>query len=193
MIEDNDKNIDIDFSLFEDDPEPEPRATTRTREYRPRKLPFNMPPLRNLLISGGIVLFVIIMLFVFFSGDDAGESRITSKNMGARLTSIEAALQKISADNADANALLAAKIETLTKELRAMKRTMGSSSYRTGSLGTSHTQTASSTHTRYHTIRRGENLSMIAKKYGLSTQELCSLNDITTRTVIHPGQKLRLR
>jgi LysM repeat protein len=193
MIEDNDKNIDIDFSLFEDDTEPEPQTTTRSRKFRHPKLPFNIKPARKLLIGGGIVIVIIIMLFFLFSGDDASESRTGSKDIGAKLDSIEETLQKMSAETADSNALLEAKINTLTQELRAMKRTMGSRSVRTGSTGTSQTQPASSTNSRYHTIRRGENLSMIAKRYGLSVPELCSLNDMTTRAVIHPGQKLRIK
>jgi LysM repeat protein len=42
----------------------------------------------------------------------------------------------------------------------------------------------------HHTVLRGDNLSRIAKLYGLSVVELCRLNQITPKTIIRPGQKL---
>ena len=42
----------------------------------------------------------------------------------------------------------------------------------------------------HHTVGRGDNLSRIAKLYGLSVVELCRLNQITLKTIIRPGQKL---
>jgi LysM repeat protein len=42
----------------------------------------------------------------------------------------------------------------------------------------------------HHTVGRGDNLSRIAKRYGLSVVELCRLNQITPKTIIRPGQKL---
>ena len=42
----------------------------------------------------------------------------------------------------------------------------------------------------HHTVGRGDNLSRIAKRYGLSVVELCQLNQITPKTIIRPGQKL---
>jgi LysM repeat protein len=43
---------------------------------------------------------------------------------------------------------------------------------------------------RYHTVRSGESLYSIAKKYGISTEKLCQLNKITPKKAIRPGQKL---
>lgn len=43
---------------------------------------------------------------------------------------------------------------------------------------------------RYHTVRSGESLYSIAHKYGMSTDQLCKLNNITPKKPIHPGQKL---
>lgn len=44
----------------------------------------------------------------------------------------------------------------------------------------------------YHRIKSGETLSVIARKYGLSVNQLCKLNNITTRTVIRAGKSLRV-
>lgn len=47
--------------------------------------------------------------------------------------------------------------------------------------------------TTVHVVRRGENLTLIAKKYGLSVAELRRLNKLNNRAVLRAGQTLRLR
>jgi murein DD-endopeptidase MepM/ murein hydrolase activator NlpD len=47
--------------------------------------------------------------------------------------------------------------------------------------------------TAYHTVRRGDTLSGIARRYGVSVNYLCKLNRITTRTTLQVGRKLRLK
>jgi hypothetical protein len=44
--------------------------------------------------------------------------------------------------------------------------------------------------TVYHVVARGESLSLIARKYGLTIDALCNLNKIEPRQPIYPGQKL---
>lgn len=44
---------------------------------------------------------------------------------------------------------------------------------------------------RYHTVRRGETLSHISHRYGVSVSKLRKLNRIGSRNLIRPGQKLR--
>ena len=43
---------------------------------------------------------------------------------------------------------------------------------------------------RFHVVSPGESLSFIAKKYGISLQELYTLNGLTSKSIIHPGQKV---
>ncbi len=45
----------------------------------------------------------------------------------------------------------------------------------------------------YHTVRSGQTLGMISRKYGVSVTQICRLNRITTKTVIRAGQRLRIR
>ena len=52
---------------------------------------------------------------------------------------------------------------------------------------------SSSSDPLYHTIRKGENLSRIARMYGTSVRRLCELNNIKETSVIRYGQKLRVR
>lgn len=46
---------------------------------------------------------------------------------------------------------------------------------------------------KYHTIRSGDTLSGIAKRYGTNVSTLCRLNGISTRTTLRIGKKLRYR
>jgi len=43
---------------------------------------------------------------------------------------------------------------------------------------------------RYHTVRKGETLSKISKKYGITVAELCKLNGLSRSKPIRTGQKL---
>jgi len=45
---------------------------------------------------------------------------------------------------------------------------------------------------RIHTVQRGDTLSSIASRYGVSVGELIALNDLRDRDVIHVGQRLRV-
>jgi murein DD-endopeptidase MepM/ murein hydrolase activator NlpD len=47
--------------------------------------------------------------------------------------------------------------------------------------------------TVYHTIRRGDNLGSIARRYGTTVNNLCRLNGITPRTTLRVGRKLVVR
>lgn len=46
--------------------------------------------------------------------------------------------------------------------------------------------------TRYYTVRKGDTLSGIAKKQHTTVSKLCKLNNITTKTVLKIGRKLRV-
>lgn len=44
---------------------------------------------------------------------------------------------------------------------------------------------------RYHKVKSGESLAVIAAKRGVTIDKLCKLNHITRKTVLRPGQVLR--
>ncbi len=45
----------------------------------------------------------------------------------------------------------------------------------------------------YHTVRKGESPAKIAKKYNTTTARILKLNNLTSSSKIHPGDKLRVR
>ena len=45
----------------------------------------------------------------------------------------------------------------------------------------------------FHTVRSGETLGGIARRYGTSVNAICRLNGIRSTSIIRPGQRLRVR
>jgi murein DD-endopeptidase MepM/ murein hydrolase activator NlpD len=50
---------------------------------------------------------------------------------------------------------------------------------------------ASNGDTQYYKVRKGDSLSRISKKTGVSISRLCKLNGITTKTTLRPNQVLK--
>lgn len=46
---------------------------------------------------------------------------------------------------------------------------------------------------KYYTIKSGDTLSEIAKKYGTTVKQLCSWNNIKNPNVIYANQKIRVK
>lgn len=46
---------------------------------------------------------------------------------------------------------------------------------------------------QYYTIRKGDNLGSIARRHHTTVRKLCSLNGISTRTILRPGKRLRVK
>ena len=57
----------------------------------------------------------------------------------------------------------------------------------------SSSSSASSSSKVYYTVRKGDNLGKIAKKYHTTVSKLCKLNHISERTILQIGRKLRVR
>ena len=48
------------------------------------------------------------------------------------------------------------------------------------------------TSSKVHTIKNGENLWAIARKYNTTTQVICKLNGFSIKETLHPGEKIKL-
>ena len=81
-------------------------------------------------------------------------------------------------------------------QLRAWNRMGNSSNIRAGQrlrVGESATERARvATGRRTHTVRAGETLSGISRRYGVSLSALSKVNGLTTRSKVRIGQRLRL-
>lgn len=52
---------------------------------------------------------------------------------------------------------------------------------------------SSGSRSKNYTVRRGDTLSRIASRNGVTVRQLCKLNGLTTKSKLRPGKKLRLR
>jgi RND family efflux transporter MFP subunit len=76
------------------------------------------------------------------------------------------------------------------RETDPVKKGLASDSTKTEVPGAGSASPTGQVMAQYHEVQSGESLYLIAMKYGLSVDELCSLNNIHPRQIIRPGQKL---
>ena len=77
-----------------------------------------------------------------------------------------------------------------TKELNSDVYYLTKNSFKTvNAVSTGTTGTAS----KYYTVRKGDSLSKIAAKNKTTVSKLCKLNKISTKKILKPGMKLRVR
>jgi LysM repeat protein len=108
-----------------------------------------------------------------FSGCGDDESIRKQASLDARLERVETKLAKME-EKTERMVLLERRVKELEKSI--------------SELNTPVTQETAKG--RYHEVRHGDNLSVIAQEYGMTVQELCRLNGITPQTIIRPGQML---
>ena len=77
------------------------------------------------------------------------------------------------ADSASVSAAILAEVERKDKEAAA--------------------KAAEEAAAKYHTIRSGDNLGSIARRYGTTVTAICRLNGISSKTTLRIGRKLRVR
>lgn len=130
-------------------------------------------PQRGSLFLGLIgALILIVVLFLLFGKGKEIKSDDLSMIKG-KLAEVEKRLAKLESRDKKIGSL-----EIKVKKLEeSMSKMTGSQAVRTKKA-------------RYHEVGKGETLSRIAQKYGITVDELCRLNKITPKTVIRPGQKL---
>ena len=130
------------------------------------------------------VLFFIAIVFIF-----GGCSRETSKEdlglVNGRLDQLEDKIEQLEAQFTETNESvttlgsyvisLEERIEKLNKEIEKVSLSK---------------QTVSQEEKQYHKVVRGDTLYSISRKYGLSVEEICRLNNLNTNQFIQPGQKL---
>lgn len=68
-----------------------------------------------------------------------------------------------------------------------------SSSAKAKSSGGGSSSSASASGSSYYTVKKGDTLSGIASKHGISLSTLLKLNNMTAKTKIYPGKKLRIK
>jgi len=85
---------------------------------------------------------------------------------------------------------LRGELDKMTKEIVWLQKRMPPVGANTETTHAVQGKPISKAERRYHKIRRGDTLHRIAKKYGISVDELSRLNNLTQTQIIYPGQKI---
>ena len=148
------------------------------REQRSKGAALRSGP--GFLIPGGIGILLLIAVVLFFFTERNAVSEKDFKSIQTGINSLEAKLDRLDG--------LEERIAYLEKEEKKLKQSVKNIDRR--NLNNQKKRSSSQVKRRYHTVRSGESLYTIAKKYGISTDKLCGLNKITSKKLIKPGQKL---
>ncbi|MGD2126937.1 MAG: LysM peptidoglycan-binding domain-containing protein [Desulfobacteraceae bacterium] len=132
----------------------------------------------TLIIVGiGVVFLIVIIVFLFGVRDEVSVADINT--IRAKLGEVEQRLATIGG--------VERKVASLENQVKRLEQSVSRLKRPVVTRGKA---TIKGNH--YHEVQRGDTLSGIAQRYGMTVKELCRLNKITPETTIRPGQKLLL-
>lgn len=168
-----DQNLDIKMDEFGKAMAKDIQRSRENNNIRHSRSPANFNPKRPYLFFGAIGVLVLIVLLVLLSGRDNEVKVAEFNSVKAKLDGLEKRLTRLEGTDR--------KIARLESQVRKLEQSM--SKWRRSA-------SAKAKKSRYHEVRRGDTLSRVAQRYGITVKELCRLNKITPKTIIRPGQKL---
>jgi len=140
-------------------------------------------PVPKFLIPGCIGIVLLIAVIAFFVTGRNGDSTEDLASIQAGLNRLEERLARL-----EGLEKLEDRIVRLEKEGKRLQQELKQIVSR--DVTSPPKGMAPEVKQKYHTVRSGESLYTISKKYGISTDRLCTLNKITPKEPIQPGQKL---
>lgn len=85
---------------------------------------------------------------------------------------------------------LAKRLENVSQEVKTLRKTPVPVAVKTEPPRADEKKRAPEAKRRYHVVSSGDSPYGIAQKYGISVAELLRLNNLSTKQLIYPGQKL---
>ena len=146
-----------------------------------------------------VAVFIILLIMYARSGKSRYDEQISSvatdmANVKNSLSDLDAkikGLQGSLSELENSNASSAQHMDALENRLTEIENKYTSLSTNTQNSSKSAEKSAGSKGKKtYYEVKRGDTLYSIAKKYGISTEKLQSLNGIGKNQDISPGQKL---
>jgi len=179
-----------------EDPEPKMDDDSPDNRIYSSKRTRNESDKSRLLTAIMIVLLVIAfvggILYFFTRQPRQGGTMLESKIafLEERITGLEKQIVDLQGKSATASPDLSLlhRVDALTQKIEALeKRSEPTTELRTKP---SSPKLPVKAQKRYHTVKKGENLSKISKQYGIPVIELRKLNHLTEGQSVHAGQKL---
>ena len=182
--------------------------TRKDRNVRRRRAPLDLKSHWKTLalVGAGLVIFIAIMGMIFGHGNEASEEDFASvrqrldriedklslikgiEDRIARLEKQEKQLQQSVGKAAKSGRSLIRRLDRLSRNLdKLQKRAVPVTAK---SRGSARKKAVSSNKRIYYNVKKGDSIYRVAEQYGMSVDELCSLNRMNQNQVIHPGQKL---
>lgn len=166
---------------------------------------------KNIILwAVGILILIAIISFLFGGGSKVSKKELDSLSTAVarlekkiehlevvegKITQLEKEDKKFekSLTKRDRSIeFLKSQINILNKKIDRLQKGMPSIGVGTKTPAVKKKGQTSTAEWQYHEVRAGDSLYRIAKKYGISVDELCRINNITKKHVIQPGQKLKV-
>jgi LysM repeat protein len=207
-----DQNLDLEMKDIKEEMGGDLGRAQKKYTNRRRRSLTGFRPQRWVLVLGGVGVLILIVVFALFFG---GENRDSTKDFistqaridlfDKRLAQIEETENKIaliegqfkriqkSMSKFDRSRIsLRKQLGKLSQTIDRLQKRMASFSAKTEAPSAGQKKAISQDKRHYHEVRRGDSLYRIAKKYGISLNELHRINNITQNQHIYPGQKIFL-
>ena len=154
----------------------------------------------QVLIYGSIAFFILIIFSaLLFKANDKAMSEdkkhteraaIKFEEKFPRLASELVELKQYLSKLDESQKSLIPQLNEMSQKIDRMEKKIALVAIDTKASVPIHKKPSSQSESLYHEVRSGETLFKIARKHSMSVDELCSLNGITPKTLLHPGKKL---
>jgi LysM repeat protein len=157
------------------------------------------PQKKSLILGAAGAVLLIILLMVFFGGGDKNAAKeldaVKSRLDGLekRLVRVEGVEQKISSMESQVKGLQGSvtRLENMTRSMKdQMEKLAHAPAPKPQAQASAPQKKPAQAEKRLHEVRRGETLFSIAKKYGMTPDDLRRLNHLSKNDSIQPGRKL---
>jgi len=141
--------------------------------------------------------FYLVLVMVIFAGGFSGCSdEKASKDVKALKSSIEKIERRLAnlENSVKRIGALEAELQKVRQSMEGFERDimarLASISEKKAESQAKKVETQKESAQKYYVVKRGDSLFGIARKHKMTTDQLCKLNEITIKTVLHPGEKL---
>ncbi len=140
--------------------------------------------------------YLVLVMFIFAGGFSGCSDEKASKDVNALKSSIEKIEGRLAnLENSVKRAgALEAELQKIRQSMEGLERDivarLASVSEKKTESQTKKVETQGKGVQKYYVVKRGDSLFGIARKHKMTADQLCKLNKITIKTVLHPGVKL---